>query len=223
MRVIIFGAGRYGKVVWESLRAEGHDVLGWLDDNSALHGTLHCGVEVLGGLDYLRRCDPRDLGAIVAIGYSRVRLAVAAKLDAWGVRLINSVHPSAVVMPSVSMGRGNCICAGAIVQSCVRIGNNVIINTGATIDHDSVLEDGAWIAPGVHTGGCVTIGREAYVSIGAVIGAGVTIAEGAVIGAGAVVTRHVPAHTVALGTQPRLFSRDDSFDFKKLISGLASG
>jgi maltose O-acetyltransferase len=50
----------------------------------------------------------------------------------------------------------------------------------------------------------IRFGRDVWVGAGAVILPGVTIGDGAVIGAGAVVTKDVPAFTIAIGVPARV-------------------
>jgi UDP-N-acetylbacillosamine N-acetyltransferase len=222
LRDIIFGAGSHGKVVLEILREQGHEVIGWLDSNEALWGTQRCKLEVLGGLNYLRACDREKLGVIVAIGQTARRIAIASAIESIGMRLINAIHPSAVLMRSATLGRGICVCPGVVIGTDAKIGNNVIVNTGSTIDHDCVLGDGAWIAPGVHTAGEVSVGAGAYISTGAVLVAGVSVGAEAVIGAGAVVTDNIPPRVLALGVPARIVKEiDESFNWQRLISGVA--
>lgn len=216
-RRVIIGAGAHGKVVLDILREQGEEVLGWLDDNAALWGKKHCGLEVLGGMDNA----PPDLAAIVAIGHNEVRMKLAAKAESKGLTLINAIHPSAVISRTAMLGRGVCVCAGAVVGADARLGDNVLVNTGSTVDHDCVLEEGACLAPGVTTAGAVRIGRGAYVSTGTVLVAGVSIGEQAVVGAGAVVTKHIPAGVLALGMPARVVKKiDETFDWKRLVSGI---
>lgn len=75
--------------------------------------------------------------------------------------------------------------------------NNLVI-----VDHDHVIKDGA-VSAELKTKPIII---EAHVWIGAnvTILKGVHIGEGAVIAAGAVVTRDIPAHTVAKGTPARV-------------------
>jgi acetyltransferase EpsM len=220
--LLIAGAGAHGRVVLDIFRVQGRTVAGWLDDNPALAGATREGLPVLGGQDFLENSQWR--GAVhVAIGLSSVRLAVGSRATAAGVALANAVHPSAVISPSAQVGEGSCICAGAIIGPGARLGRQVIINTSASIDHDCVLEDGAWVAPGVTTAGAVRIGRMAYVSTGAVLVAGVSVGEGAVVGAGAVVVRPVPPRAIVLGVPARVVGQvDEHFDFKRLVSGVSA-
>ncbi|MCX8158024.1 MAG: hypothetical protein N3J91_16555, partial [Verrucomicrobiae bacterium] len=172
--IYIYGAGAHGRVVLDIFRAAGATVAGWLDDAPKLRGALREGLPVWGGLEYLRTGGVA--GAVhVAIGLSPARLSLGERVEAAGFSLATAVHPSAVVSPAACVGAGSCLCAGSIVGPGARLGRQVIVNTGATIDHDCVLEDGAWVAPGVTTAGAVRIGRLAYVSTGAVLVAGVSV------------------------------------------------
>jgi acetyltransferase-like isoleucine patch superfamily enzyme len=55
----------------------------------------------------------------------------------------------------------------------------------------------------------ITIEDDVWIGSGAVICDGVHIGEGAVVGAGAVVTEHVPAHTVVAGVPARVIREID--------------
>jgi acetyltransferase-like isoleucine patch superfamily enzyme len=86
----------------------------------------------------------------------------------------------------------------------VVLGCNVQVNLDCTIGHDTVLEDEATLAPGVHVSGRVHIEQGAYIGTGAVIINGseshfLRIGRHAVVGAGASVIRDVPAETTVVG------------------------
>ncbi|HUW96835.1 MAG TPA: acetyltransferase [Anaerolineae bacterium] len=220
-RAIIFGAGPHGGVVVEVLRAQGlFEVLGFLDDNICTHGTFVGGVPVLGGIEWAVANAAEDLAAIVAIGSNDARVAAANRLRACGVQLVNAIHPSAVVMGNTELGTGNLICPGAIVVAGTRIENEVILNTGATIDHDSVVHTGAQVASGVHTAGRVTIGRGAFIGVGAVLGPNVSIGDGCIVGAGSIVLSDLPANVIATGKPAKVVVQlTEPVDWRRLLAG----
>jgi len=220
-KVVIYGASRQGIVALEVLRAQGNSmVLGFLDDDPSKHGSVVHGVTVLGGMDWANENAQEDIAAIVAIGNNDRRVAVGARLRAHGMAVMNLVHPSAVIMPGVTMGAGNLVCAGAILVTGTCVEDYVVVNTGATIDHDCVLRTGAYVSPGVHTAGCVTIGKGAFVGVGTTLGPNVTVGEGCVVGAGAVVLSDLPPRVLAYGTPARAVRKlKDTIDWGRILAG----
>ena len=120
-------------------------------------------------------------GTIIAVGNNRDRAREVAERT--GTTYTYLVHPSASVASSALIGMGTVIMAGAVVQARASIGLHCIINTGATVDHDCVLEDFVHIAPGANLCGSVRVGE------GALIGVGSGIEPGAVIPPWAVIKR----------------------------------
>jgi acetyltransferase-like isoleucine patch superfamily enzyme len=80
----------------------------------------------------------------------------------------------------------------------------VVVNTGATVDHDCVLEDGVHISPGCHLAGAVVCSVDVFVGTGAAVIPGVRIGARAIIGAGATVIADVPPEVLAIGCPARV-------------------
>lgn len=224
LQTVIFGAGRQGSIVLEVLRAQGgFKVVGFLDDDVSKHGVVIGGVPVLGGIEWAIANASKGLAAIVAIGNNEARIVIGTKLRTYGLELINAIHPSAVVMAGVTMGTDNLVCAGSVVVTGTCLEDDIVVNTGATIDHDCVLRTGAYVAPGVHTAGCVTIGRGAFIGIGAVLGPGVTVGDWCVVGAGSVVLSDLPPRVLAFGSPARVVRQlEGSVDWRKILAGLTT-
>jgi len=82
----------------------------------------------------------------------------------------------------------------------VKIGDHVTITAGVRfITHDG----GVWVfrdrAPDVDVFRPIVVGNNVFIGINSTLMPGVTVGDNCVIGAGSVVTRDVPAGTVALG------------------------
>lgn len=103
--------------------------------------------------------------------------------------------------------------SSTIDYGCV-IGNGVRIHCNVYVAQFTTLEDNVFLAPGVQIandphplcGLCMrgpTIKRGARIGVNVTILPHVTIGEGVLIGAGSVVTRDVPAHTLAYGNPAR--------------------
>ena len=89
--------------------------------------------------------------------------------------------------------------AGAVISPEVEIGQDCIVNTNATVDHESFLESGVEIAPGATLCGLVKVGTNGFVGAGATVLPRVQIGSDAIVGAGAVVTRNVEKGQTVVG------------------------
>jgi sugar O-acyltransferase (sialic acid O-acetyltransferase NeuD family) len=211
-KVVILGAriDGHAKVVLEIIGAEGkYEVVGFIDDNISVQRGSIRNIPVIGTTSDLPLLKKKLnlFGAIAAIGNNPQRRLLADKIREAGLQLINAIHPSVHLDSDVVIGTGNCLCQGVIVVTGTRIGNCVNIHTGATIDHDNVVEDGANLGPGVHTSGRVTICRDAFLGAGTLVIPDGHIGEGAVTGAGTVVIHPVDAFTKVVGVPARLIEK----------------
>jgi sugar O-acyltransferase (sialic acid O-acetyltransferase NeuD family) len=93
---------------------------------------------------------------------------------------------------------------GVIIQAQSVIGDHVIINTGARVDHDCLVSSYVHLAPGVILCGNVTVGEGAFIGAGATVIPGKKIGAWSTVGAGAVVTKDVPDYAVVVGTPGRI-------------------
>ncbi len=84
-------------------------------------------------------------------------------------------------------GGGVHIMPGAVVMPFTKIGDNVLINTGAQVDHHSVVGAHSHIAPGAILCGNVTLGECCFIGAGAIVVQGVTLDAGTFIPAGTLV------------------------------------
>jgi sugar O-acyltransferase (sialic acid O-acetyltransferase NeuD family) len=211
MTVVIIGAGGHGAVVADILlrmRESGDriEVVAFIDDDESLEGTQVLALRVItGGLHALRTIE-HD-AAIVAIGDNTIRYRIGEELRRSGTLLAIARHPASVVAPSVDLGPGTVVCAGAVVNPMTRIGTSVIVNTHASVDHHNSIGDCVHLAPGVHLGGNVAVGDETLVGIGSTVLPGITIGAGSIIGAGSVVTRDITDGVLALGAPAKVRRR----------------
>ena len=165
--LIVHGGGEHGHVVASVARLLDYSVK-FTDDS---RGT---------------RPDPDDW-CVVAIGDNAVR-----ERRSRGLRNRATLrHPRSVCDASSCCGPGCFINAGAVLNAHAMLGEGVIVNTNAVIEHDCHV--GAWchVAPAAVLCGAVTLGEGVFVGANAVIKQGLTIAPWTVIGCGAVVVRDI--------------------------------
>lgn len=205
--IVLVGSSGHAKVVIDIVEKAGqYRIVGLIDGFRAV-GEETLGCPVLGNeADLPRLIEAHGVeGAIVAIGDNHVRGRVSGSLarDVAQLRLVSAIHPHAAIGKDTTVGPGTVVMAGAVINPGCRVGMGCIVNTNASLDHDSVMDDFASLAPRAVTGGNCRIGRFAAVGIGAVLRHRVTIGEHSVVGAGALVLGDVEPHVVAYGTPAR--------------------
>ncbi len=190
--MFLYGASGHAKVIIDILKANGMEIEGLLDDNPDV--TELMGYKVLHGVN-----DVSSL--IISIGNNRIRKMIAERLE---TRFEKAVHPSAIMSPSAKVGDGTVVMQGAIVQACAEIGKHCIVNTGASVDHECVLEDYVHVSPHSTLCGNVHVGEGSWIGAGTTVIPGVKIGKWSVIGAGSVVVRDIPDGVVAYGNPCRV-------------------
>jgi UDP-N-acetylbacillosamine N-acetyltransferase len=196
--ILIWGASGHARVIADLVKVSGElEIAGFIADGG--------GDEVLGDREALPGLRARGIELLfVAVGDCGARHRLAAHARELGFRFPALIHPSAVVARDAVIGAGSAICAGAVVGPGARIGEQVIMNTLASADHDCDLGDAVHISPGARLAGDVRVGTGAWIGIGASVIERRSIGEWAVVGAGSVVVRDIPARSVAYGVPARV-------------------
>lgn len=202
-RTLVLGAGGHARVCVEVLRETGCVVVGAVD--RSLREAPGLGVPILGCDDDLEMIADRQHAdrICVAIGDNTVRRRWSERLVASGRALQSVVSPHAVISGSVGLGSGVQILPAAVLNAGTEIGDGVIVNTNASVDHDCRVGSYSHIAPGSAIGGGVRIGDGVLVGLGTRILPNLSVGDGAVVGAGAVVTRDVGPGVVVVGIPAR--------------------
>jgi UDP-perosamine 4-acetyltransferase len=204
--IIVVGAGGHAKVCIELLQAMGNQVaycVGGADSQDQC-----VGVPVLKGDENLLRL--RDAGysnLFVAIGSNRLRERLASLAIEQGYELVNAISPHSIISPTVQLGSGIAIMAGAIINAEAVIADLAIINTGATIDHDCRIGKAAHIGPQCGLAGNVAVGGQSFLGIGCKVIPEVSIGENVIIGAGGVVISDVNSGVTAVGVPARVVNQ----------------
>jgi sugar O-acyltransferase (sialic acid O-acetyltransferase NeuD family) len=202
--VILYGGTGQAKVVRPILEHWGARVVAVFDDTPDLPSPfpdvpIHRGWSAL--LEWAETVDRTEHGFVVTIGnpHGNVRLRLHDQLTALGMQPVTIAHPAAFIEANARIGDGTQVMAGAVVGAEAIVGRQCIINTNATVDHESVLEDGVEIAPGATLCGLVRVGTAGWVCAGATVLPRIRIGSNAIVGAGAVVIRHVADGILVVG------------------------
>lgn len=198
-QVVVIGASGHAKVVISALQACDLEVEAAFDDDPAKWGGLILGVSISGPVEEALGGSCRR--AVIGVGDNRSRKDLAERLE--GLAWVTVVHPSAWVHSSVELGAGTVVFAHGVIQPDSVLGKHVIVNTGATIDHDCTIGDYVHVAPGANLAGRVTVEEGVLFGVGSRAIPGAQAGRWSTIAAGAVVTRDVPADSIAVGVPAR--------------------
>ena len=199
--VYLLGGGGHGRVVLDALLSSDANVAGVLDPDLKA-GDHVFGVPVMGGDEFLDQFALTEVLLVNGLGanpYVYNRMKLFEELKARGFSFDAVRHPSAVIGRECNLGISSQIMAGVVLQSRVRVGDNAVINTHASVDHDCVIGTHAFVSPGVVLSGDVLVEESAFIGAGAIVLPGIKIGANVVIGAGAVVTKNIPDGWIITG------------------------
>ncbi len=192
--IILLGAGGHARVLLDTLRCNGIEVLGYAGPEIASQAF---DVEYLGGDECVQAFAVDEVALVNGVGNIGARQRLFDAFKARGYQFAQVIHPSAIVSTSASLGEGVQVMAGTVIQAGASLSENVIINTRASIDHDCCIGAHSHISVGAILAGDVRVGKRVLVGAGCTVIQRVGIADDCVAGAGAVVISDVaPGKTV---------------------------
>jgi len=197
--IILLGAGGHAKVLLDALLKMNKKVIGIVDKQTTK--TL-LNLPILGTDEKIEQFAPNSVQLVNGIGSianTEKRTQIYNKFIKQGYKFANVIHPSVILANEIRLGQGIQIMAGAVIQVGSDIGDNSIINTQASIDHDCVIGKHVHIAPGVLLSGEVKIGDGSHIGTGTTIIQGIKIGTNALVGAGSVVVKNVANNKKVMG------------------------
>lgn len=215
-KFLIWGAKGHAKVLDEIIRLNNGEVIALIDSDPSLNSPISS-LKILEGYqgysNWLK--ETRNLysnfkvSAISAIGgekgKDRLDYLKMFKLD--GFETPSLIHPKSHVSNTAVIGENSQICAFAFVGADALVGDACIVNTKASIDHESIIGNGVHLAPGATLCGCVKVGNLVFIGASAIILPNLSIGENSIIGAGSIVTRDVPKNVLVYGNPAKIIRK----------------
>ena len=203
--IVIYGAGGFGreiacliKLINEKERK--WNVVGFLDDNPEIKGTVNEYGKVLGGIDWINSYN-KPLAVAVAVGSSADVQDISSKINNLHVDFPNIIAPSVTFLDkeSVRMGEGNIICSSCLISCNVTIGNFNLMNGFIPVGHDTVIGNYNVIMPSTNISGRVSIGDRNFLGVKSTVLQCVKIGNDVRIGAGSVLMRNTKDGNLYMG------------------------
>jgi len=200
-RLVIVGSSGHSRSVAEAAESAGFTIESLID----IAGNT--GDQSLNSaISELEAYDETSIGFALGMGTNffraRAYKEILARLPA--AHFPGIIHSQAWVSPSALIGHGTVVLAHASVGSRSSVGLGGLVNTGASLDHDSTMNDFASLGPGARTGGNTSIGMRTMVGLQSGILQGRAVGDDTLIGAHSLVTEDIPSLSVAMGTPARV-------------------
>lgn len=155
----------------------------------------------------LSKFEPHEYDVLVAIGDSKQRSQMVAKLPP-ETSYFTFVHETAIILgDDVKFGVGSIICAGAVITTNVNIGEHAQINLNTTIGHDCIIGDYFTTAPGVNLSGNCVIGNEVYLGTNCSVRQRVHITDNVTIGLNSGVLNNINKPGIYVGLPVRMINK----------------
>jgi len=201
--LVIVGAGGFGREVHQIVLdlnsvEKKWNVLGFLDEASAKHGSEVHGLPVLGGIEWLRH--QGSVSVVIAIGHPAPKRKMVVSIEAMGsINFATLVHPLAWSGQNVKLGKGVIVAAGVRMTTDIEIGDHVILNLNCTVGHDAIVGDYTTLAPNVNLSGGTIVEEGCDLGTNSVTLPAMRLGRWSVFGAGAIIAKNMPSNVTALG------------------------
>lgn len=172
--IVIIGAGGFGREVAALIKncnavTPTWNILGFVDDGKQV-GEIVNGYKILGGIQYINQLQT-PTGVCIAISLPEVRKSIHGQISNTYVFYPTLIHPSAVISDkeNVQIGQGCVLCINTVLTVNINLGDFVLINAGAIINHDAIIGSYSTIMPGVNMSTGAKVQEGCYIGTGSKI------------------------------------------------------
>lgn len=196
--ILVLGGGGHAAVLVDILKCQNKTILGLVSPEKPEHLVFKDIPHFVKDEDVLSH-DVKDIVLVNGIGSlpnNSLRFKLYELFKGKGYSFLTVVADSAYVSSYATLDEGVQVMPGAIIQTGAVIGNNSIINSGAVVDHDCKIGNNNHIATRACLSGHVNTGAQVHVGTGASVIQSINIGNNCVIGAGASINRNILNNTI---------------------------
>lgn len=195
--IAIYGTSMGGEVYLEIIKLQNvFEPVCFIDDTKENIGQKFHELPIISGSDLISLIELKIHHLVVAVADRKFRMKILNKCDSIGIFTPNIIHPETFISPSVKMGKGNVIKAGAVLDAFTTIGDGCLIGNNVTLAHHTILGDGVHMAPNSSTGGATKIGDRSLVGINSLVSTKVEIGSDVIISPGVSICENIPSGTI---------------------------
>jgi sugar O-acyltransferase (sialic acid O-acetyltransferase NeuD family) len=196
-RAFIFGSGGHA-----------HVIASMIDGDVTFLVPGVAGDGEMSEVDFFRRIEDVGRARIyIGIGDNEIRRGIFIRLTQCGVRVANFIGSNTFVARDARLGQGVVLCPGSVIGTRAVIGDNTIVNTLSSVDHDCVLGDHSQVTAGVTFGGFVKVGTNCFFGLKSVVLPNKSIGNNVSVMAGSLVATDLPDDVIVGGNPARVMRR----------------
>lgn len=206
-QLVIVGVDGPAAAAYECFsRDSPHEVVAFSAEEEHLSATSYCGLPVVPLEDVAGIYPPAKYVAFVAVlpdELNRHRRRLYELVRSAGYSCTSYVSSRAFVAQNAQIGENTFVQAFAAIQYAVRVGDNVIIDSGTCVGHSTLVEDDCFIGQHVAISGFCTIGRGSFLGDNSCIADNIHIAENCELSPGAVILKDTLGDHIYTGNPAR--------------------
>ena len=168
-KIILIGGGTFSPVVIDSIleneKYRDYEIKGILDDKGICR--INYNYPHLGKVDDAEKFAHEDTYFVISIGSPKARKSIFEKHP--DLNYLTVIDRSANISKNVKIGRGCIVLKGTIINAFAELCDQVIVNSGAIVDHHCVIGNYSHIGHGVITWECAKIDEAQHIFPGTVI------------------------------------------------------
>lgn len=194
--LIIVGDSSFAEIAYEYFKKAGFEIKAFLVHREYITKGELFGIPIHPLEEVQTLFPPSQFDAFVALTYrelNRARARLCNEMSNHGYHLVSYVSPNAYVADSAVIGKNCFIFENNVIQSFVKIGDDVILWSGNHIGHHTVIEDHVFIASHVVISGHCFIGHHAFLGVNATLGNNITIGQENWIGPSCLIMKNTEA------------------------------
>ncbi len=193
MKIAIYGSGVLGVYCYKlimNLFNTDYKILGFIDDFRKPGEKVIGDDTILGNIDDLQQFSPDEVKLVLAIGYENLaaRYSCYKGCKEKGFSFINLIHPDVIRYADLTIGEGNIILAGSVIDQNINIGNANYIDMGCIFSHDASIGDNNFFALGFNSAGFIKIGNSNFIGMKTAVTDHLTIGDNNYICSGSLIT-----------------------------------
>lgn len=192
-KIYIYGNSGHGAVCEDVARAMGYKECLFLDDNK--------------GTAFDENLPKHDM--FIAIGDNATRKKIYEKVVKYGFKVVNLIHPSAVISSSASLAKsGILVMPLVVINAQSKISKGVILNSSCVIEHECEIGEFSHISVGAKIAGNVKIGKLCFLGINSSVLPNLSLADESILGGGALLTKSIESKDILVGIPAKTLKKD---------------